>query len=128
MGLDQWCYSCDSNDIPDGKRVDFEMPEICDEVAYWRKHPNIHGWMQDLYYKNGGESPQFNCARVELTIDDLDSLEIAILDRALPETVGFFFGRSSGGRDEAAYDLDFVKKAKQLILNEDKRIFYTSWW
>ena len=24
------------------------------EIAYWRKHPNLHGWMEDLYYKKGG--------------------------------------------------------------------------
>jgi hypothetical protein len=128
MGLDQWCYSCDAADIPDSQRVDFPIPDDCVEIAYWRKHPNIHGWMEDLYFERGGENPQFNCANVELTIDDLDRLEATILERRLPETVGFFFGRSSGDRDEASYYLDFVKKAKQLILNEDKRIFYTSWW
>lgn len=128
MGLDQWCYACDSMDIPDGKRVDFDMPASSEEIAYWRKHPNIHGWMERLYQERGGEDPNFNCARVELTIDDLDNLEDSIRYRSLPHTVGFFFGESTGDSRETEYDLDFVKRAKDLIINQDKRVFYTSWW
>ena len=128
MGLDQWCYSCDAADIPDGQRVDFPIPEGCDEIMYWRKHPDIHGWMENLYFERGGENPDFNCANVELTIDDLDSLEIAVKEKLLPRTVGFFFGQSSKLLEEEQEDLAFIRKAKELILNEDKRIFYTSWW
>lgn len=127
MGLDQWCYSCDADDIPN-QTVDFSRPESSVEIAYWRKHPDLHGWMEDLYIKKGGSDPDFNCAAVELTIDDLDNLQMAIEDRKLPYTQGFFFGESSGDNEEMKYDLDFVRKAKDLIVNQDKRIFYTSWW
>jgi hypothetical protein len=128
MGLDQWCYACDCEDIPDGQRVDFSRPESSVEIAYWRKHPNLHGWMEALYKEKGGTDQQFNCVPVELTMDDLDNLEEAIKEDRLPDTVGFFFGQSYKDSHALSYDLDFVKKAKQLINEEDKRIFYTSWW
>jgi hypothetical protein len=128
MGLDQWCYACDATEIPDGVRVDFARPDDSLEIAYWRKHPNLHGWMQNLYVEKGGTDSQFNCVPVELTLDDLDKLEETIKEDRLPDTIGFFFGRSYRDSAEISYDLDFVRKAKQLILDEDKRVFYTSWW
>lgn len=128
MGLDQWCYACDADEIPDGVRVDFPRPDSSVEIAYWRKHPNLHGWMEDLYRDKGGIDEQFNCVPVELTMSDLDNLEEAIKEDELPDTVGFFFGQSCKDSEATSYDLDFVRKAKQLILNEDKRVFYTSWW
>ena len=128
MGLDQWCYACDADEIEDGVRVDFPRPDSSEEIAYWRKHPNLHGWMEDLYRSKGGIDQQFNCVAVELTMDDLDSLEEAIREDMLPDTVGFFFGQSYKDSAAISYDLDFVRKAKQLINEQDKRIFYTSWW
>ena len=44
------------------------------ELAYWRKHPNLQGWMQELYYEKGGEG-EFNCVDLELTLGDLEALE-----------------------------------------------------
>lgn len=128
MGLDQWCYACDADEIPDSVRVDFSRPEGSVEIAYWRKHPNLHGWMENLYRDKGGIDEQFNCVPVELTMSDLDNLEEAIKEDKLPDTAGFFFGQSYKDSEATSYDLDFVRKAKQLILNEDKRVFYTSWW
>lgn len=40
MGLDMFAYitrTCVSD-------VDFDAPEDAMEIAYWRKHPNLHGW------------------------------------------------------------------------------------
>ena len=44
------------------------------ELAEWRKHPNLQGWMQELYYEKGGEG-SFNCVDLELTLGDLEALE-----------------------------------------------------
>jgi len=40
MGLDQFAYSVDAK----GKR---------EEIAYWRKHPNLQGWMEALWIEKG---------------------------------------------------------------------------
>jgi len=33
------------------------------ELAYWRKHPNLHGYMHNLYKELGGTASQFNLER-----------------------------------------------------------------
>lgn len=95
------------------------------DLHYWRKHPNLHGWMERLYYQKGGQKESFNCAPVELTLDDLYILEADINYAKLPETDGFFFGQSYG--TEAEDDLKFIQAARQAI-DEGDRVFYDSWW
>jgi len=109
MGLDQFAYK---TKVKPSKSVDFQVEVYKDEVEreeihYWRKHPNLHGFMERLYREKGGES-EFNCRPVELTQEDIDRLAQSILDGKLPETSGFFFGRSFG--DEENDDLEFCKK------------------
>ena len=117
MGLDQNAYASfnDTNE-EDKDRVD---------LAYWRKHPNLQGWMENLYRGKGGEG-EFNCVSVQLTIEDLDSLETAIKDAALPETNGFFFGDDSDD-EYREYDLEFIKTARDYI-GRGYKVFYSSWW
>ena len=58
------------------------------ELAYWRKHPNLQGWMESLWHVKGNDG-EFNCEDLELTLDDLDNLEKTLDNEALPETAGF---------------------------------------
>ena len=46
--------------------VDFEAGPSW-AVHYWRKHPDLHGWMRALYYAKGGTDQQFNCVNVMLS-------------------------------------------------------------
>lgn len=103
--------------------VDFKTDDAS-ELHYWRKHPDLHGWMQALYSEKGGVE-EFNCVPVVLTLDDLDQLEADIKARRLPATSGFFFGESDG--TEFSDDLLFIAKARQAIA-EGKTVYYTSWW
>ena len=95
------------------------------EIAYWRKHPNLHGWMRKLWESKGGIG-DFNGDELELTWEDLDELERAITHKQLPGTSGFFFGDEA---DSYYYedDLKFVKEARaQLFLG--LKVFYNSSW
>ena len=101
------------------------------ELAYWRKHPNLHGWMEQLWVSKNRprESvgwPIFNGIELELTWDDLDKLERDIRQGRLPNTEGFFFGNPS---DDHYYkqDLEFVKNAKAEVFLGLK-VFYNSSW
>jgi hypothetical protein len=133
MGLDMFAYRTSVNF---SKSVDFEDEikmtsesgeDMYTEIAYWRKHPNLHGWMEDLYYKKGGVKESFNCVPVELDLEDLVNLEIAIKEKMLPHTSGFFFGESDTDDESIKADLNFVKDAKEAIFSGD-RVFYDSWW
>jgi hypothetical protein len=47
--------------------VDFDGNDAI-ELYYWRKHPNLHGWMESLYYEKGGTADNFNCVNLQLTL------------------------------------------------------------
>jgi hypothetical protein len=96
------------------------------EIAYWRKHPNLHGWMERLAESKDLEYGSFNGVELELTWADIDALEQAVTHKQLPATTGFFFGSDA---DELYYqdDLAFIKAARaELFLG--LRVFYNSSW
>ena len=118
MGLDQNAYKVS----PEGERVD---------LAYWRKHNRLQGWMEERYTEKGGEG-EFNCVDLELTEEDIDDLEVAIDDKGLPATGGFFFGDDSykwydGEHGDKETDRKFIKDAKEA-LDDGWKIVYSCWW
>lgn len=109
--------------------VDFTNEDEAEdrELHYWRKHPNLHGWMESLYYLKGGTAESFNCVNVEIDLDDLAQLEKHITEGKLPSTNGFFFGESLGNSEEISEDLKFIKDAREAI-SAGEYVYYTSWW
>jgi len=101
------------------------------QIAYWRKHPSLHGWMEQLWERKmiaeGVDNPhQFNGIELELTWEDVDELERAVHHGQLPYTKGFFFGDP---KDEyyKEDDLQFCIDAKtELFLG--LKVFYNSSW
>ena len=119
---DEWDY--DENPDPEST-----------ELAYWRKHPYLQGWMEALWEKKGrpnfekgagGSFGDFNCVPVELTLEDLGELETAVREGTLPETQGFFFGTDSC-EEYKKQDLEFIEAARQAI-SEGDVVVYDSWW
>ena len=122
MGLDMYALATKAKPETD---VDFSTTNFeQEELHYWRKHTNLHGWMQNLYDAKGGTSHDFNGDCVVLDSEDLDNLEQDIKDGNLPDTTGFFFGVSDDGDED---DLLFVANAREAI-KEGKTVYYTSWW
>ena len=95
------------------------------ELAYWRKHPNLHGWMHKLWNEKGFDG-DFNGDELELTFEDLDRLEYVVKHKELPGTTGFFFGNDADDfyKDQ---DLEFIKKARSE-LTQGMKVFYNSSW
>ena len=118
MGLDQYAYvASKAND-------DYEKRQ---DIAYWRKHPNLQGWMEKLYEAKGG-TEEFNGVELELTWEDVDMLEKDIKSGVVAglDTTGFFFGKPS---DDYYYetDLKFCIDAKaECFLG--RKVFYNSSW
>jgi hypothetical protein len=104
MGLDM--FACTTTEMP-ASEVDFKTDQDA-ELHYWRKHPDLHGWIKNLYREKGGAARSFNCVSMVLTLSDLDRLEADIKAGSLPDTQGFFFGESDGS--EITDDLAFVGK------------------
>lgn len=136
MGLDMYAYVAtkagQQNEFYEGAEWDREARESVNpnvtkprEIAYWRKHPNLHGWMENLYRDRGGNET-FNGTELELSWEDVDRLEKAIKAGQLPHTTGFFFGEPA---DDVYYDddLKFCVDAKaELFLGQ--KVFYNSSW
>ena len=111
----------------DAEQGEFVNPNVTEprEIAYWRKHPNLHGWMFNLWQSKGNEG-DFNGDELELTWDDLEQLEQDIRNKNLPSTTGFFFGNDADDHYRE-HDLKFVREAKaEAFLG--LKVFYNSSW
>jgi len=134
MGLDMYVWEVKKKDL-NGPVGELKEDTHYDEFRYWRKHPNLHGWMEQLYHQKGGKDV-FNCVYVELTKKNLESLYKDLIEGKLPETTGFFFGKDAKGLDTYAIrtlanDLKFVADALDWYAdpeNEDSVLVYYSWW
>lgn len=135
MGLDQYAYiaSKAGTDYDDNSRQ---------EISYWRKHPNLQGWMEklwleklyvpkvdsDQFIENMYPPTEFNGVELELTWEDIDRLEKDIKSGVVSklDTQGFFFGNPSDDYYHE-HDLQFCIDAKaELFLK--RKVFYNSSW
>jgi hypothetical protein len=150
MGLDMYAYVAaragQQSDYYEGSEFDEETREYVNkkvtkprEISYWRKHPNLHGWMEKLWLRKNGypsntddqfiegkEPPSFNGIELELTWQDLEVLELDVIAGTLPGTSGFFFGNDA---DEhyREQDLKFIRDARADLFCGLK-VFYNSSW
>ena len=147
MGLDQYAYVAakagEREQYWDGAEFDEKTRDFVNskmiqprEIAYWRKHPNLQGWMEQLWDAKGrpGADPgderdfDFNGVELELTFDDILALERDIMNGKMAklDTAGFFFGNPSDDHYRE-HDLEFVKQAKAELFCGLK-VFYNSSW
>ena len=147
VGLDQYAYTAaragQQSDYYEGAEFDEATRDYVNkkvnkprEIAYWRKHPNLQGWMESLWkrklHDTNKDIPEsewgssFNGIELELSAEDLDELEKAVKKHKLPATAGFFFGNDS---DQHYYsqDLEFIKNARAELFMGLK-VFYNSSW
>lgn len=89
MGLDMNLYGrkyrYDDKEMDEG----FPVREVRLELAYWRKHPDLHGYI--VQHFAGGID---ECQEIVLDEDNIRQIIKAVEDAALPHTTGFFFGNS----------------------------------
>ncbi|HVS70817.1 MAG TPA: phosphoglycerate kinase [Phycisphaerae bacterium] len=81
------------------------------DLGYWRKHPNLHGFIVENF-ADGVD----NCQPIDLEPGDLVRIVEAIQAEDLPHTEGFFFGKSDGS--EKQNDLETFRAAIAWV-NED---------
>lgn len=136
MGLDQYAYAAGRAGQRDESWEDSSVQKPV-ELAYWRKHPNLQGWMERLWISKGyPNTPQgfkiyehgFNGIELELDRADIDRLEQDIENGELVKlaTTGFFFGNPSDDYYRER-DLEFCREARaNLFLG--LRVFYNSSW
>lgn len=122
MGLDQYAYIKTADSGEEGESAKFT----------WRKHSQLQTFMEGLYTERTGlDATDLNCGELVLQASDIDSLERAVKDSALPHCEGgFFYGHQF--QDEQAseyrdYDLEFCAWARTQM-QAGSTVIYSCWW
>lgn len=131
MGLDMYLYgekyfftnwaNPEENQTEDG----FKVKEKKLEIGYWRKHPNLHGYIVNNF--NDGVD---NCDPIEMNEACLRQTIEAIKSKSLPVTSGFFFGVSD--EDDDAPSIEILEKALNWLTtketNVSRSVIYKASW
>lgn len=133
MGLDMYLKGSSFNwtnwKKPEGKRrpmsEGFEIEEEVLLLGYWRKHPNLHGYIVNTFAKGMDD-----CQQIDLTEEDIENIIEAIKNNKLPTTLGFFFGKSDGSEDTESIRIlqDALKWLKSDKRNKSKSVYYKASW
>jgi hypothetical protein len=124
MGLDMYLtgrkFFWRNYDERDNERKeDGHIVESMDvRLGYWRKHPNLHGYMVKTFGKGNDD-----CKEIELTAEDLRQTIGAVKAKSLPATSGFFFGESDGSDEEVNEDLKILGEALTWLEATDPEPF-----
>ena len=137
MGLDMYAYAAEragqyqefweTAEMAEGAGNEYQSKTVARprEIAYWRKHPGLHGWFKAEWESEGNEG-SFNGDELEITWDMLERLEYDVINGELPETQGFFFGNPADA-EYSKDDLEFIKNARTELFMGLK-VFYNSSW
>ena len=137
MGLDMYAYAAEragqyqefweTAEMAEGAGNEYQSKTVARprEIAYWRKHPGLHGWFRAEWESEGNEG-SFNGDELEITWDMLERLEYDVRNGELPQTKGFFFGNPAD-EEYLMDDLEFIKNARTELFMGLK-VFYNSSW
>jgi hypothetical protein len=107
----------------DGFEVCYTHKDL--ELGYWRKHPNLHGYIVQEFADGVDE-----CQEIELEAKDIEKIMLAVKEDRLPHTTGFFFGSSDGA--EKKVDLEVFGRAREWLTASDadceRTVFYRASW
>ena len=97
-----------------------------EELGYWRKHPNLHGYIVQTFAGGVDE-----CQMIPLTRANLLDIINAVKAKRLPHTTGFFFGTSNDSND--VQTIEILMKALKWLDADPKaanrrEIYYQASW
>lgn len=104
-----------------------------EDIKYWRKHSDLHGFMQEIYAQRGGEE-SFNCIPLLLNKEDCinisayakEQLDKYSKNKDIKHTEGFFFG-SSCEEDWIETIATFANVLATVDFDKET-VYYSSWW
>lgn len=121
MGLDMYLtgkkfrFTDWNNPANNLKEDGFEVLEHVLRLGYWRKHPNLHGYIVNTFAEGVDE-----CQEITLSAENIETVIQAVKEGKLPETSGFFFGNTDGTETEE--DLRILTAALAWLQTKDERI------
>ena len=122
MGLDMNLYAeryrgfqyDEDQEKHDTAFMGMKLQECKYEVAYWRKHNQLHGYL----VKNFAHKEEDNCEPIWLTKENIEEIiEYLGSVQDIPATPGFFFGDDSNDYhpDQRKEDVDAFNKALNFL-------------
>lgn len=119
MGLDMYLegekfFMHDNNQVEDGFRVKQKVIEL----GYWRKHPNLHGYIVSTFADGKDE-----CQDIQLNEEAIQNIITAIKEKQLPDTIGFFFGVSDKSEEQQNEDIKIFTKALEWLKDRESNIW-----
>ena len=134
MGLDMYLtgnkffptlYDVQHDPLPRETEDGFPIEARNLKLGYWRKHPNLHGYIVNTFADGLDE-----CREIELSAERIQTILQAINDDDLPFTDGFFFGASDGS--EKPKDIEIFTKALEWLQQKDgvswRSVIYCASW
>lgn len=107
------------------KEDGFELTEKVLQLGYWRKHPDLHGYIVENFAEGVDD-----CKPIYLSEECIEKIITAIKNEELPHTEGFFFGRSDGSESEESLKIfeDALQWKRKDELYVFKHIYYQASW
>ena len=97
------------------------------ELGYWRKHPNLHGYIVDQFAD--GED---DCRPIELSVENIQQIADAVANKKLEKTEGFFFGISDESDERINEDLKIMGQAIAWLSKKEegefRSVIYQASW
>ena len=141
MGLDQYLFSCEHDEVLEGIWADLyekypndlKEPEEGYERDYvtllrdrllvgeWRKHANLQEYIETMY----GVPEEVNCRYVELSEPTIHKIIRLSKEHNLPHGEGFFWGETEPQQNEDTVEI--MEKALEEM-GKGRRIFYYAWY
>lgn len=133
MGLDMNLYGRKSLWTHDEKHTrkedDFPIGAMELDLGYWRKHPDLHGYIVREFA--GGED---ECQKIPLEPEHLEQIAQAVRAKELPHTTGFFFGSSEYWAAETEEVAKVFDRAHAWLMTLDpdresyREVYYQASW
>lgn len=131
MGLDMYLYGqkffWGDWEHPKNNRMEdgFQVKSLDVELGYWRKHPNLHGYIVKTFAKGVDE-----CQHIKLDMEELQQTLNAVKADDLPFTEGFFFGVSQSS--DKGDSIKQLEAAIEWLTTEEKgvsrTVYYRASW
>jgi len=97
------------------------------DLAYWRKHPNLHGHIVRRFADGVDE-----CQKIPLNEEQIMMIIASVRAGKLLKTTGFLFGESDLSPEQRKRDVEALERALNwLALNDDEyrfRVYYQASW
>ena len=109
MGLDMYLNGERYHMEPRPRQKDKPVMEQY-QLGYWRKHPDLHGFIVQTFADGRDD-----CQQIELSRVQLEQIINAVEADALPRTKGFFFGESYKPGDDEDEFIDLATMQKVTV-------------